>query len=189
MAETPPRKRKVSVSRKNAGAKSAAGGRTRTYDWADPAQLSAASGELTGLEFITRMLSGEGAAAPISRTIDMKGVEVKEGEVTFGITPQEFHNNPLGTMHGGIYSTILDSACGCALHTTLAKGQGFTSLTLEVKFIRAATKDTGFLTCTGKVISKGRNVATTAAVLKDEAGRLYATATSTCMIFAPPPAA
>lgn len=160
--------------------------RTRTYSWPDPADLRAAAGALTGLEFISRMLSDEGAAAPISRTIGMTGVEVKKGEVTFGITPQEFHNNPLGTMHGGIFSAILDSACGCALHTTLAQGQGFTSLTLEVKFLRAATQETGPLTCTGTVVSKGRTVATTAAVLKDERGRIYATATSTCMIFAAP---
>lgn len=160
--------------------------RTRTYSWSDPADLRDAAQNLTGLEFITRMLTQEGAAAPISHTIDMKGLAVKEGEVTFGIQPQEFHNNPLGTMHGGIISTLLDSACGCALHTTLARGQGFTSLTLEVKFLRAASKDTGPLTCTGKVVSRGRTVATTEAVLQDARGRLYATATSTCMIFAVP---
>lgn len=160
--------------------------RTRTYSWSDPAELLAAASGMTGLEFISRMLSGEAAGAPISRTIGMTGIAVKEGEVTFGIEPQEFHNNPLGTMHGGIFSTILDSACGCALHTTLAKGQGFTSLTLEIKFIRAANKDTGPLTCTGRVVSRGRNVATTEAVLQDGRGRLFATATSTCMIFAAP---
>lgn len=165
-----------------------AAARTRTYSWDDPADLAAAAMNSTGLEFISRMLTQEGGAAPISRTIGMTGIAVKEGEVTFGIEPQEFHNNPLGTMHGGIFSTILDSACGCALHTTLAKGQGFTSLTLEVKFLRAANKDTGPLTCTGKVVSRGRTVATTEAVLQDSRGRLYATATSTCMIFAAPAA-
>ncbi len=162
--------------------------RTRTYSWPDPAGILDAAANSTGLEFISRMLT-DGGAAPISRTIGMTGVAVKEGEVTFGIEPQEFHNNPLGTMHGGIFSTILDSACGCALHTTLAKGQGFTSLTLEVKFLRAANKDTGPLTCTGRVVSRGRTVATTEAVLQDARGRLYATATSTCMIFAAPSAA
>lgn len=160
--------------------------RTRTYSWPDPAEILHAAANSTGLEFISRMLT-EGGHAPISKTIGMSAVAVKEGEVTFGIEPQEFHNNPLGTMHGGIFSTILDSACGCALHTTLGKGQGFTSLTLEVKFLRAANKDTGPLTCTGKVVSRGRTVATTEAVLQDARGRLYATATSTCMIFAAPP--
>jgi uncharacterized protein (TIGR00369 family) len=160
--------------------------RTRTYDWADPALLREAAMNLTGLEFISRMLDKDAKGAPISATIGMYGVAVREGEVTFGIEPQEFHNNPLGSMHGGIFATILDSACGCALHTTLAKGQGFTSLTLEIKFLRSAGKDTGPLLCTGKVVSRGRTVATTEAVLKDGRGRLYATATSTCMIFAAP---
>ena len=163
--------------------------RTRTYDWADPGALRDAAANSTGLEIISRMMSGEHGAAPISRTIDMMGVEVKEGEVIFAIVPQEFHYNPLGTMHGGIFATILDSACGCALHTTLGKGHGFTSLTLEIKFLRAATTKTGRLLCTGKVVSRGRTVSTTEAVLRDERGRLFATATSTCMIFTAPAAA
>jgi len=160
--------------------------RTRSYSWADPADLRQAAMTSTGLEFISRSLSAGGSPAPIGATIDMRTAGVKEGEVTFAITPQEFHYNPLGTMHGGIFATILDSACGCALHTTLAKGQGFTSLTLEIKFLRAATAETGELRCTGKVVSRGRTVATTEAVLQDARGRLYATATSTCMIFAAP---
>jgi uncharacterized protein (TIGR00369 family) len=160
--------------------------RTRTYSWADPADLRDAAMNSTGLEFISRSLSASGSPAPIGATIDMRSAAVKEGEVTFAITPQEFHYNPLGTMHGGIFATILDSACGCALHTMLAKGQGFTSLTLEIKFLRAATIETGELLCTGKVVSRGRTVATTEAEVRDARGKLYATATSTCMIFAAP---
>ena len=161
--------------------------RSRTYDWPDPAALREAAMSSTGMEFISRLMSG-GVAAPIGATIDMRGVEVKEGEVTFAFTPQEFHYNPLGTVHGGIFSTVLDSAVGCAIHTTLARGQGFTSLTLEVKFLRAATAETGRLLCTGKVVSRGRTVATAEAAVRDESGRLYATATTTCMVFAAPAA-
>jgi uncharacterized protein (TIGR00369 family) len=160
--------------------------RTRTYQWADPAELLSAAMNSNGLEFISRMLDKDIPAAPISATLGMHGVEVKKGEVTFGIVPQEFHNNPLGSMHGGVFATILDSACGCAVHTTLDKGQGFTSLTLEIKFLRAANKETGTLLCTGKVVSRGRTVATVEAALRDERGRLFATATSTCMIFPAP---
>ncbi len=160
--------------------------RTRTYSWTDPAELRGAAMTSTGLEFISRSLNAGGSPAPIGATIDMRSVAVTEGEVTFAITPQEFHYNPLGTMHGGIFATILDSACGCALHTTLARGQGFTSLTLEIKFLRAATVETGELRCTGKVVSRGRTVATTEAEVRDSRGKLYATATSTCMIFAAP---
>lgn len=161
--------------------------RTRTYSWVDPAEFRRLATNATGLEFLARAFGDGGSPAPIGATIDMRSAAIKEGEVTFAITPQEFHYNPLGTMHGGIFATILDSACGCALHTTLGKGQGFTSLTLEIKFLRAATIETGELTCTGKVVSRGRTVATTEAEVRDARGRLFATATSTCMIFAAPP--
>lgn len=161
--------------------------RTRTYSWAAPGELREAAMSLTGLEFISRSLrQDDKPAAPIGATIDMYAVEVKEGEVTFAFTPQEFHYNPLGTVHGGIFSTILDSACGCAVHTTLARAQGFTSLSLEVKFVRAANAETGRLLCTGKVVTRGRQVATAEAVVRDERGRVFATATSTLMIFPAP---
>ncbi len=160
--------------------------RTRTYSWNDPAELRAAAMTSTGLEFLSGAFTPGRPSAPIGATLDMRAVSVKEGEVVFAVTPQEFHYNPLGTMHGGVFATILDSACGCALHTTLGKAQGFTSLTLEIKFLRAATAETGELTCTGKVVSRGRTVATTEAELRDARGRLFATATSTCMIFAAP---
>lgn len=160
--------------------------RTRSYSWSDPADLRAVAVTSTGLEFLTRAFTPGQPSAPIGATLDMRAVSLKEGEVVFAITPQEFHFNPLGTMHGGVFATILDSACGCALHATLGKGQGFTSLTLEIKFLRAATAETGDLTCTGKVVNRGRTVATTEAVLRDARGRLFATATSTCMIFPAP---
>ncbi|BCW90411.1 hypothetical protein sos41_35800 [Alphaproteobacteria bacterium SO-S41] len=160
--------------------------RTRTYSWIAPGELSDAARNMTGLEFISRSLAGADRPAPIGATIDMRTVSVKEGEVVFSLVPQEFHYNPLGTVHGGILSTLLDSAAGCAVHTTLAKAQGWTSLTLEVKFIRAATAATGRLLCTGKVVNRGRQIATAEAEIRDEAGKLYATATTTCMIFAAP---
>lgn len=160
--------------------------RTRTYSWIAPGALREAAMTMTGLEFISRSLGGAERPAPIGATIDMKSVSVKEGEVVFSLVPQEFHYNPLGTVHGGILSTMLDSAAGCAVHTTLGKAQGWTSLTLEVKFLRAATAETGRLICTGTVVNRGRQIATAEAAIRDEAGKLYATATTTCMIFAAP---
>lgn len=165
------------------------GTHTRSYEWHDPARLKALALESTGLEFITGMISGKVPPPPIVSTLDFTGHEVKEGEVTFAIHPQEIHYNPLGTVHGGVFSTLLDSALGCAIHTTLGRGQGFTSLTLEVKFLRPAFAHTGRLLCTGRVVSRGRTVATAEATLRDERGRIFATATTTCMIFAAAPAA
>ena len=159
--------------------------RTRTYSWTAPSALREAAMAMTGLEFISRALDS-GQPAPIGATIGMTAESVKEGEVAFALVPQEFHYNPLGTVHAGILSTMLDSAAGCAVHTTLARGQGWTSLTLEVKFLRAPTAATGRLVCTGRVVSRGRTVATAEAEIRDARGKLYATATNTCMLFAAP---
>lgn len=164
------------------------GARIRSYEWHDPARLGAFAGTHTGLEVIQAMFEGRIPPPPIVSTLDFTGHAVKEGEVTFAIQPQEIHYNPLGTMHGGVFSTILDSALGCAVHTTLKPGQGFTSLTLEVKFLRPALASTGRLYCTGRVVSRGKTVATAEADVRDDRGRVYATATSTLMIFPAPPA-
>src|SRR3712207_555531 len=94
----------------------------------------------------------------------------------------EFHYNPLGSVHGGVISTLLDTAAACAVHTTLAVGELYTSVDLTAKFLRPVTVDSGLLTCEGTVIQRGRRTALAQAQLTDEAGRLVAPATSTCMI-------
>ena len=161
--------------------------RSRRYEWQDPAGGHEAAQASTGMELLQGVMAGKFPPPPIASTIDMQLVKVDETEAVFAITPQEFHYNPLGTMHGGVFATILDSALGCCIHARLGRGQGFTTLTLEVKYLRAATKDTGRLTCTGKVVSLGRQIATSEAEVRDARGKIYATATSTCIIFAPPP--
>mgnify|MGYP003874018467 FL=1 len=96
---------------------------------------------------------------------------------------QEFHYNPLGGMHGGMIATLRDTAAGCSVHSTLAVGEGYTSLDLTTKFLRAVTVDSGLLRCEGTVLQRGRRTALAQAQLRDEAGRLVAHATSSCMIF------
>ena len=96
---------------------------------------------------------------------------------------QTFHYNPLGGVHGGMISTLLDTAAGCAVHSSLDVGQGYTSLDLTVKFLRPVTVESGQLTCVGTVLSRGRRTALAEAQLTDENGRLLAHATSSCMIF------
>lgn len=160
--------------------------RTRTYSWSPQDDMRKAAAGMTGLEVMRMMSNGELPAAPIGATMAMTPVSVEPGVVAFGLMPQEFHYNPLGTMHGGVYATLLDSALGCCVHTRLAKGQGYTTLTLEIKYLRAATIATGRLIATGRVVSLGRTTATAEADLRDERGKLYATATTTCMIFPAP---
>ena len=157
--------------------------RTRTYSWTSPAELATLLSTKGGLELLRGMAAGELPPPPIMDLIDLTGMEVEEGSVTFFLEPQEFHYNPLGTMHGGVISTLLDSAAACSLHSTLPVGVGYTSLDLNVKFLRTITIDSGRLACTGSVLQRGRRTALTEARLTDSQGRLIAHATSSCMIF------
>jgi uncharacterized protein (TIGR00369 family) len=157
--------------------------RTRTFSWTDPARHAELLGQESGLELMTRMAAGELPAPPVMDLIDLAGLEVAEGTVTFSLVPQEFHYNPLGSVHGGIISTLLDSACGCSVHTTLPAGVAYTSLDLNVKFLRPVTVATGRVRCTGTVLQRGRRTAYAEAKLTDAGGRLLAHATSSCLIF------
>jgi uncharacterized protein (TIGR00369 family) len=113
----------------------------------------------------------------------MDRLEVDEGRVVVWMTAQEFHYNPLGTVHGGVLSTLLDTATGCAVHSTLPAGVGYTSLDLTTKFLRPVTVASGMLRCEGTVLSRGRRTALAEAKLTDERGSLVAHATSSCLLF------
>ena len=157
--------------------------RTRTFSWTSPAEHAALLAGAGGLELLQGMAAGELPPPPIMSMIGLAAMEAEEGSVTFFLDPQEFHYNPLGSMHGGVISTLLDSAAACSLHTTLAAGVGYTSLDLNVKFLRTITIDSGRLACKGSVLQRGRRTALTEARLTDTEGRLLAHATSSCMIF------
>jgi uncharacterized protein (TIGR00369 family) len=120
--------------------------------------------------------------APIAELVGMELVELGEGRATFALDPAERHYNPLGTVHGGIAATLLDSAMGCAVHTTLSDGERYTTLELKVNFVRAITEATGRVVASGSVIHRGGRIATAEARLADENGRLLAHGTSTCLI-------
>ena len=160
--------------------------RSRTFTWSDPAAGAAHLGRRSGLELMRAMIAGELAAPPIMHLVDMSRMEAEEGRVAVELLPQEFHYNPLGTVHGGVLSTLLDTAAACAVHTTLPPGVGYTSLDLNVKFLRPVTVDTGTLRCEGTVLQRGRRTALAEARLTDPADRLVAHATSTCLIFSLP---
>ncbi|MER5427582.1 PaaI family thioesterase [Streptomyces sp. NPDC002588] len=162
--------------------------RSRTYDWEDPAVSAAAVGQGSGLEFLRDILAGRLPAAPIGATVGLALEEVEHGRVVFSLVPGEEHYNPIGSMHGGIYATMLDSAAGCAVQSTLPQGMGYTSLDLTVKFLRPVTADTGKIRAVGGVLSGGRRTALAEARLLDSEDRLLAHATSSCMLF-PMPAA
>jgi uncharacterized protein (TIGR00369 family) len=137
---------------------------------------------MTGLEMMQAITSGAVPAPPIAELVGFDLVEVGEGRTSFELDPARRHYNPLGTVHGGIAATLLDSAMGCAVHTTLAEGEAYTTLELKVNYVRAITEATGRIVAAGSVIHRGGRVATAEAKLTDEDGRLLAHATSTCLI-------
>ena len=137
---------------------------------------------LNGLEQMQAVMRGR-HRPPMIETLDFDLVEVEKGRVAFEGTPTRRVYNPLGTVHGGYAATLLDSATGCAVHTMLGPQQGFTTLELKVAYHRAMTEDTGPVRAEGRIVSFGRRAAFAEATLKDAAGRLYASATSTLMVF------
>ncbi|HEX7745630.1 MAG TPA: PaaI family thioesterase [Micromonosporaceae bacterium] len=156
--------------------------RTRTFSWSDPAANAAQLGRRGGLDLLRAMIAGEVPAPPVMHLLGMGAMTVEEGRVMVELQPQEFHYNPLGGVHGGVLSTLLDTAAGCAVHTTLPAGMGYTSLDLNVKFLRPVSVDSGLLRCAGSVLQRGRRTALAEARLFDAAGRLVAHATSTCLL-------
>ncbi|MEU8411026.1 PaaI family thioesterase [Micromonospora sp. NPDC048842] len=156
--------------------------RSRTFTWADPSVNAAQVGRRGGLDMLRAMIAGELAAPPVMHLLDMTRMEADEGRVVVELTPQEFHYNPLGSVHGGVLSTLLDTAAGCAVHTTLPAGVGYTSLDLNVKFLRPVTVDSGTLRCEGTVLQRGRRTALAEARITDATDRLIAHATSTCLL-------
>jgi uncharacterized protein (TIGR00369 family) len=162
--------------------------RSRTFTWSDPAEHAHLLPRTSGLDLLRGMAAGALPPPPIMDLIDLSGMEVEEGSVTFYLEPQEFHYNPLGTVHGGVISTMLDSAAACSVHSTLPAGVAYTSLDLNVTFLRAVTVASGRLKCSGTVLQRGRRTAYAEARMTDAAGRLIAHATSSCLIFEAPTA-
>ena len=156
--------------------------RSRTYSWEDPLAAFAQAAELSGLEVMRRVAAGELPQPPIAQTLGFRLVEAERGRAVFECEPAEFHYNPIGTVHAGLASTLLDSAMGCAFVTTLDAGVGWTTLELKANFTRPLTVETGLVRCVGTVVHPGRTVATTEARIEDTEGRLYAHGTSTILV-------
>ncbi len=137
---------------------------------------------MSGQAYLDAMSAGTIDFPPLLHTLDFKVEGASEGSAVFSFQPQEFHYNPIGTVHGGVITAMLDSAMGCSLHSMLEAGVGYTTLEIKVNFLKAITIKTGVLKAIGKVIHNGSRMALTEAQLVDEAGTVYAHGTSTCMI-------
>jgi uncharacterized protein (TIGR00369 family) len=141
-----------------------------------------------GLSLLKQIVAGTLPTPPMADTLDFALVEAEHGRVVFAGVPSFKHYNPLGGVHGGYAATLLDSALGCAVHSTLQQGEGYTTLELKLNLVRALTKDTGRVTAEGRILHRGRTVGTAEGYLRDADGKLYAHATTTCMIFPAKPA-
>jgi uncharacterized protein (TIGR00369 family) len=144
-----------------------------------------ATHELGGIDVLRAIEGGHLPPPPVAQLIGLEVDQVGEGLVTFAFEPAEYHYSPLGTVHGGILATLLDSAMGCAVHSRLRAGLSYTTLELKVSFLRPVRMTTGRVRGEGKVVHLGGRVATAEAHLVDAAGVLYAHATSTCLTSAP----
>jgi uncharacterized protein (TIGR00369 family) len=157
--------------------------RQRTVHWKDPRTAASQAQKMTGLEFLQKIIEGDVAPPPIGKLTGMELVEVGEGRAVFQLLPQEFHYNPIGSVHGGVIATICDSAASCAVQSLLPAGKFYTTLEMKVNYLRPITDQVGLLRCTGLSIHAGRRTAMAEARLEDNHGKLYAYATVTCIIF------
>jgi uncharacterized protein (TIGR00369 family) len=157
----------------------------REYGLVSPKTVST----MSGMELLQAMIDGKLPAPPIAQLLRFALTKVEPGVAVFEALSSFDYYNPLGSVHGGFIATLLDSALGCAVHTTLQAGQGYTTLEFKVSFIKAVTKETGPLRAEGRVLSSGRRAATSEARLTDSQGRLLAHATTTCLVFDLPKAA
>jgi len=138
--------------------------------------------QLSGLELLQRAIAGEYPPPPIAKLMDIRLTQIEKGKAIFTGTPQEFHYNPLGAVHGGYGATLLDSAMGCAVHSTLDPGDIYTTLEFKINFMRALTHETGEVRGIGTVINVTRTTAVAEGRIEDASGKLYAFATTTCVI-------
>jgi uncharacterized protein (TIGR00369 family) len=139
--------------------------------------------EYSGLELLQRIMAGKYPAPPMAALLNFTLVEVGEGKAVFVGLPSERHLNPLGGVHGGWAATIMDSALGCAVQTTLQKGEAYTTAEFKVNLTRPIMPGMGEVVCEGRIVHKGRTLAVSEATLKDRNGKLLAFGTETCSIF------
>jgi uncharacterized protein (TIGR00369 family) len=158
--------------------------RSLTVTWHDPLLLAEQARTLPGLELLRALRDGDLAPPPMAQLLGMRLIEVEPGRAVFEITPAEQHYNPIGVVHGGLAMTLLDSAMGCAVHSLLEAQSAYTTLEVKTNLVRPITTRTGKLRAIANVVHSGKRVATAEGRLEDASGKLYAHASTTCIILA-----
>ncbi|MGX9792527.1 PaaI family thioesterase [Mycobacterium sp. MMS18-G62] len=157
--------------------------RSRTVTWHEPDPTTAKGLTMAGIDYLRAMAEGELPQPPIAGLLQFDLVEVEHGRAVFTCVPDESAYNPIGAVHGGLICTLLDSVTGCAVHTTLPQGKGYTSVEIKVNYLKAVRLSSGLLTATGTVVKAGSRVGFAEGVVTDGSGAVVATATSTLLIF------
>ena len=157
--------------------------RTKVVEWHDPIPTTATGLSMAGLDYLQAMVDGVLPPPPISGLMAFEMTSVESGRVVFSCTPDESAFNPIGAIHGGLVCTLLDSVVGCALHSTLPQGKGYTSIEIKVNYLKAVRPANGPLLATGTVVKAGSRVGFTEGVVTDATGAVVATATSTLLVF------
>ena len=158
--------------------------RTRTFEWDDPSISADAAQRMSGLEFLRAIVAGALPPPPIAKLIGTSLAEVEFGRAVFELEPAEWQYNPIGAVHGGVAATLLDSAMGCAVQSTLTAGVGYTTTDLQVRYVRAMGTDTGPVRAEGTVVHAGRRLVTAQGqiIIATNSGKLIAHATTACMV-------
>jgi uncharacterized protein (TIGR00369 family) len=159
--------------------------RHREVSWEDPLLSAAQAMNLSGLDFLRGILAGQIPPPPVAVLLGMSIQAAEPGRVTFGLEVGEHLYNPIGSVHGGVFCTLLDSAMGCAVHSALDLGQAYTTLELKVNLVKALTVRTPRVLAIGQVVSAGRRVLTASGQITGPDGTLYAHATTTCLVLTP----
>ena len=163
-------------------------GRRRVVTWEDPRPGAELSTKLSGLDYLQSIVDGRAPAPPVALLLGMRLVEVGPGRSVFSLDVGEHLYNPIGSVHGGIFCTLLDSAMACAVHTTLPAGRAYTTLELKVNLVKPLRLTTPTVRGEGKVLSSGRRVATASGQILGPDGTLYAHGTTTCLVIELPAA-
>jgi uncharacterized protein (TIGR00369 family) len=157
--------------------------RSKTITWHEPGPSTTKGLTMAGLDYLQAMSDGRLPQPPIGGLMEFGIVEAENGRVVFTCRPDESAYNPIGAIHGGLICTLLDSVTGCAVHSTLPAGKGYTTIEIKVNYLKAVRLTSGVLTATGTVVKSGSRVGFSEGVVTDESGAIVATATSTLLVF------
>ncbi len=156
--------------------------RTRTVTWYDPLPTATAAASMSGIDFLSGLRDGTGPPPPIASLLGMRIRDVEPGRVVFEYEPDDSVYNSIGMVHGGVVCTLADTVIGCAVHSTLEAGVGYTSIDLQVTYLRPLTSTSGLVVATGTVVKPGHRVAFGRAEIVDGTGKLVAQATGSCLV-------